>query len=75
MIKRRYIDIENVTFCIEPEDEVGKGFDDGVLFALETLSAMDEDVTRCKECAHRKVCFMTDTLGDDGFCSLGIKEV
>lgn len=75
MIKRYYKDIGNATFDYDESEAAGKSFDDGILFCLDKLMAQAEDVTRCKECAHCKVCFMTDALGDDGFCSLGIKEV
>lgn len=74
MIKRHYKDIENATFNYDESEAEGKSFDEGILFCLDKLMEQTEDIVHCKECVHRKVCFMMDSLGLDGFCSNGHRE-
>lgn len=48
----KLIDIENATFSWKETDKEGYGEDfiGGVLFALDALTAKEEDIVRCKDC-------------------------
>ena len=50
----KYIDIENATLSWNEADKQGVGDDfiGGVLFALDCLTAKEEDIVRCKDCKY-----------------------
>lgn len=71
----KYIDIENATLSWEETDKQGCGDDfiGGVLFALDALTAKEEDIVRCKDCVNHQRCEHEKRLGWYGYCSEGEK--
>lgn len=72
----KYIDIENATLSWEEayKQGVGDDFMGGVLFALEALTAKEEDIVRCKDCVEHQRCDIERRLGWYGYCSFGARK-
>jgi hypothetical protein len=69
----KFIDIEHATFSFNEADKsnYGDDFAGGALFALDALTAKEEDIVRCKHCQRQKTCEHARRLGINGYCSEG----
>jgi hypothetical protein len=76
----KYIDIENATLSWNEADKEGVGDDfiGGVLFALDCLTAKEEDIVRCEDCIIGGYCSTESTFKfvgiEDGFCRVGKRK-